>query len=203
MIFTIPPFQPVIDTPIAIVQKVEEKKPEPKLYTIQPNDTLESIATANLTTVQRLFNKNTSIDNPDLIKPGEVLTIPLDDEVLSERVIVEKPVFVASKPQPRGFSSSGNLYARGFCTWYAKSRRPDLPNSLGNADTWLIRAQKLGLPTSGTPSVGAVAVAYRTHVAIVEQVNGNQILISDMNYRQLGVVTTRWVSTSVFQGYIL
>ena len=196
---------PKINAPIISIVRpaIEEpKKPEPTKYVVKSGDTLESIATAYNTTVQRLFNKNTSIDNPDLIKPGEVLIIPLDDEVLSERVAAPKPTPAPVRSQG-SFNSGGNLYSPGNCTFFAKSRRPDLPNSLGNADTWLIRAQKLGLPTSNTPSVGAVAVAYGMHVAIVEQVNGNQILISDMNYRQLGVVTTRWVSTSVFQGYIL
>lgn len=191
----------VSETIIAIVRPAEEQ-PAPLKYVVQPGDTLQSIATSQNTTISRLFSKNTNIDNPDIINPGDELIIPLASEVLSERVIIPKQHPVSVKSQG-SFNSSGNLYSRGFCTWYAKNRRPDLPNSLGNADTWLVRAQKLGLPTSKTPVIGSVAVAYATHVAIVEQVNGSQLLISDMNHKQLGVVSTRWVSTAVFQGYIL
>ncbi len=32
-------------------------------------------------------------------------------------------------------NASGNNYAAGNCTWYVKSRRADIPNNLGNANT--------------------------------------------------------------------
>jgi LysM repeat protein len=72
---------------------------------------------------------------------------------------------------PRG-SSSGNLYTPGYCTWYVKNRRPDLPNNLGNADTWVSRARAQGLPTGSTPRVGAVGQR-GMHVVYVEKVHGN------------------------------
>src|SRR5690606_9688951 len=33
-------------------------------------------------------------------------------------------------------SSAGNTYAYGYCTWWVKTKRPDLPNQLGNAGAW-------------------------------------------------------------------
>lgn len=197
MIFTIPQFQPIINEPIAIVQKIEEAKPEPKLYTIQPGDTLESIAKANLTTSQRLFNKNTNIDNPDLIKPGEVLTIPLDDEVLSERVAIEKQSPVSARSQG-SFNSGGNTYQRGQCTWYAKSRRPDLPNNLGNSISWVVNAARQGIPTGSVPRAGAIG-QQGMHVVYIEAVNADgTVYLSEMNYDYHGGFRYRTAPASDF-----
>ncbi|MBW3568882.1 CHAP domain-containing protein [Candidatus Parcubacteria bacterium] len=96
-------------------------------------------------------------------------------------------------------SSAGNTYYRGYCTWYAKSKRPDLPNSLGNANTWYSRAQALGLPTGSVPKPGAIG-QQGMHVVYVEKVNGDgTIFVSEMNYRGFGVVSHRTVPASTFQ----
>src|SRR5581483_6492585 len=52
---------------------------------IQPNDTLSSIAAANNTTYIRIFDANSSIQNPDLIYPGNKVRIPSADEQLPDR----------------------------------------------------------------------------------------------------------------------
>ena len=106
---------------------------------------------------------------------------------------------------PRG-SSSGNTYGYGYCTWYAKNMRPDLPNNLGNANTWYSRAAAQGLPVGSTPRAGAIGTTTRGslgHVVYVHSVNGDgTIYISDMNYRGWNQVTYRTVSASEFEGYI-
>lgn len=78
----------------------------------------------------------------------------------------------------------GNTYMPGQCTWYAKSRRPDLPNNLGNADTWASRAKKQGWEVSLIPKKGAIGqVKGRMHVVYVEKVlPKGKVLISEMNY---------------------
>jgi LysM repeat protein len=45
-------------------------------YTIQPNDTLGSIAVAHSVTVQSIVTANPHITNPDVIVPGTTITIP-------------------------------------------------------------------------------------------------------------------------------
>ena len=95
-------------------------------------------------------------------------------------------------------NSSGNTYSSGYCTWYAKSKRPDLPNSLGNAQTWFSRAQSLGIPTGTEPKAGAIGQS-GNHVVYVETVNtDNTVSISEMNYRGFGVTSTRTVPASSF-----
>lgn len=198
--------------------EIEAEEPLPTTHTIKENETLSDIAKLYDTTWQRLYDKNTSIDNPDVVEVGTELDIPSPDEELESRelpVIEPSPVVApatpasssaqnanatvvrASAPAPRG-SSSGNLYAAGNCTWHVKSLRPDLPNNLGNANTWAARAAAQGIPTGSTPRVGAAAqFKGRMHVAYVTAVNGDgTVTISEMNYRNLYEVTSRVVPAS-------
>lgn len=98
--------------------------------------------------------------------------------------------------------SADNTYDWGNCTWYAKSQRPDIPNTFGNASNWFYAAQTAGMATGWSPQIGAVAwYRYGNHVAIVKQINGDQILLSEMNVLGLNVISQRWVSTADY-GYI-
>src|SRR5690606_14498577 len=88
-------------------------------------------------------------------------------------------------------SAAGNRYVPGYCTWYVKNMRPDLPNNLGNADTWVSRAAAQGLPTGSTPRAGAVGQR-GMHVVYIKSVNGDgSVNITEMNHKGLWVVTER------------
>lgn len=100
--------------------------------------------------------------------------------------------------------SSGNLYTAGYCTWYVKNRRADLPNNLGNANTWYARAAQQGWDVGLTPKKGAVATSTSGvdgHVAYVEGVSldGQWATISEMNYRGLYSMNTRVVYYTEFK----
>ena len=96
-------------------------------------------------------------------------------------------------------NSSGNSYAWGQCTWYAKSKRSDLPNNLGNGGQWATSAAHQGFATGSTPRAGAIG-EQPGHVVYVESVNGDgTVNISEMNYNgRAGVVHTRTVAASAF-----
>lgn len=97
--------------------------------------------------------------------------------------------------------SSGNTYVPGNCTWYAKNRRPDLPNRMGNASSWYSSAKSAGYTTGTTPKAGAIGVSFRGsmgHVVYVESVSDGQINISEMNAVGLGVVSSRVASAGEF-----
>ncbi len=66
--------------------------------TVQIGDSLTKIALANGTTWQRLYDKNTVISDPDLIYPGEVLTIPAASEDLPDRPLPTPPAPAVSAP---------------------------------------------------------------------------------------------------------
>lgn len=105
-----------------------------------------------------------------------------------------------------GFSSgdSGNAYDYGQCTWWAYVRRHQLGlpvgSYFGDGAQWANSARAHGYRVDQTPSVGAVIVfapgqdgahPVYGHVAIVEAVYGNRVLISESNVRGLGVISHR------------
>ena len=195
------------------------KTPEPVIVTVKVGDNLSNIATAANTTYMRVFNANESITNPDLIFADQKLRIPAAEEQLPDRLAqftAEQQAQIlaaaatqrlhatpapaastakASAPAYRG-SSAGNTYAYGWCTWYAKSMRPDLPNNLGNGGSWVANAAAQGFATGSTPRPGAVA-EIPGHVAYVESVSGGMMTISEMgwNYQQ-GQFNRRTVSAA-------
>lgn len=186
---------------------VTPKAVEPVKYTVIAGDNLSKIASSHGTTWVRLFNKNTQITDPNILNVGDILTIPSIDEQLPERlppVITPIQQINASQPQtvstsPRAVASSaGNTYAPGYCTWYAKSRRPDLPNRMGNAISWVSSAAANGYATGGVPKAGAIG-QQGNHVVYVESVNSDgSVTVSEMNYKGLYVVSTRTVPAGSF-----
>lgn len=99
--------------------------------------------------------------------------------------------------------SGGNLYAFGNCTWYVKNRRPDLPNNLGNANTWYSMAAADGYNVGSAPKKGAVGTStagWLGHVVYVEGVSldGLTVYISEMNYAGFDLISSRTVSASDF-----
>lgn len=97
----------------------------------------------------------------------------------------------------------GNAYVSGQCTWWTYNRRKQLgintPSYLGNGGFWWQSAPRYGLRVDHNPEVGAAisflpgqAGADRTygHVGVVESVNGNSILISEMN--AVGAYIVSW-----------
>jgi surface antigen len=204
----------VVEAPAPAPAPPVQQPETPAKHVVSEKDTLSSIAKEHETTWKRLYDKNETIVSPDVIKVGQEITIPNPEEQLPERPLPVEPVVEevpvtnstpqAKKTTPaataaRG-SSSGNLYTAGYCTWYVKNKRPDLPNNLGNADTWYTRANAQGLPTGSAPQVGAAAVQkVGMHVAYVEAVNGDgTIVISEMNHKGLYVQSTRTVPASNF-----
>ena len=116
---------------------------------------------------------------------------------------IDKPQNTSSTTSSYRYSvSTNNTYDAGYCTWYVKNKRPDLPNSLGNANRWYANAQANGLNTGTTPQKGAVGVTTAGrlgHVVYVESINGDgTINISEMNYEGLYRVSSRVASASDF-----
>lgn len=184
--------------------------PQPRQHTVTSGESLTTIAEAYETTWQRLFDKNTDIQDPNIISVGQTILIPDTAETLTPRVVPTPIVSTASSnrataPRPAGSagmqargSAGGNGYYYGYCTYYAKLRRPDLPNNLGNADSWVARAAAQGIPTGSAPRAGAIG-QQGMHVVYVESVNDDgTVTISEMNYKGWAVVNQRTVPASSF-----
>lgn len=147
--------------------------------------------------------------------PSEIPAIvPSDTSLVKKKKLkLKNPKPIASSPKlatTSGFvvtsptqatrgSSAGNTYAWGYCTWYAKSMRPDLPNNLGNGGQWVARAASQGFAVGSKPRAGAIG-EQPGHVVYVKSVNKNgTVNVSEMNYNGgVGVVSHRTVPASMF-----
>lgn len=101
----------------------------------------------------------------------------------------------AARMLPQG--TYGNNYAWGNCTSYVASRIA-VPGSMGNAANWLNALLASGW-RGGEARRGAIAHTYAGpmgHVAVVEAVQGDMVLVSEMNYNGLGLVDFRWTPIS-------
>lgn len=63
-------------SPQPVPEPKPEPTPEPKTYKVKKGDTLTKIAKAHKVTLKKLIKANPQIKNPDLIHPGDIITIP-------------------------------------------------------------------------------------------------------------------------------
>jgi LysM repeat protein len=73
--------KPKVVTAAAVVQQTAQ----PKTVTVVPGDYLTKLAKENNVTIQRLYDANSFISDPDLIYPAQVLRIPDPTEQLAHR----------------------------------------------------------------------------------------------------------------------
>ena len=158
-------------------------------YTVKNGDTVKSLAGKYKSTAEEIIAAN-SLELDQNLKKGMVILIP--DGVLPDN---ERPDYVAPRRRSNSYNytsyaysaqySAGNRYARGWCTWYAWSMRPDLPSNMGNARNWAAAARRAGFPVSSTPQAGDIFQnnhGYWGHVGYVTGVNEDQsINVCDMN----------------------
>ncbi len=201
----------------AFAESATDTSKQPLTVTVQSGDTLSSIAEAHDTDYVRLFNANDNIADPDVIDVNQIVRIPTADEQLTDRFGALQSAAITAQPVQQAYvsavsspainsvtapvysqSSAGNTYAYGWCTWYVKSRKPNIPNAWGNANQWIGSAQASGYATGAAPAAGAIGAA-GNHVVYVESVNGDMVNISEMAYAGgVGVVHYRTVPASSF-----
>lgn len=165
---------------------------------VTTSEEIASLEDRKLTLLQQLENESKTVE--ELKKKVEEKREAAERE--KKRLEELRNMFV--RVDRYSGDSSGNTYTPGNCTWYAKSRRADIPNSLGNANTWYSRAASLGWNVGLTPKKGAVATStagWAGHVAYVEGVSldGIWVTISEMNYSGLYSMNTRTVHYTEFQ----
>ena len=157
------------------------------VYSVKNGETVNSIAKKYQSSVEEIITAN-NLELSSGLSTGMKILIPDGD--LPEN---ERPDYVAPVATRRGNSSysysaqysAGNRYAYGWCTWYAWSKRPDLPSNMGNARNWGNAAARAGFPVDRSPRAGDIFVTGAGafgHVGYVTSVNGDgTINICDMN----------------------
>ena len=108
---------------------------------------------------------------------------------------------VATTPVARtSYSSAGNTYPVGQCTWGAKILAPWAGNYWGNGGQWAASAAAAGFRTGSQPQVGAIACwndGGYGHVAVVTAVQSTtSIQVSEANYN-LYLSKLRYVNYSL------
>lgn len=107
------------------------------------------------------------------------------------------------------YTGNGKGFAWGNCTYYVANHKK--VTWRGNANQWLKNAAAAGVPTGSSPASGAIISfsgrgynSYYGHVGIVVDVDGDDLIIKDMNYRRLNEVTVRRIpkDDSTIRGYI-
>lgn len=94
-----PELQPA-DTPkeaaAAMAAQTEPSVRQPVIVTVQTGDSLGKIAENHQTTIQRLYDANPAVVNPDVLHVGQQIRVPFVDEALAARPMPAKPVAVKS-----------------------------------------------------------------------------------------------------------
>lgn len=119
----------------------------------------------------------------------------------AERLRVEADLAgTVSRLQP--FGTYSNSYSFGQCTYYVSSRI-SVPEYMGNATYWSWGLNASGW-RSGEPRRGAIGVSHlgwAGHVVIAEQVDGDNVYISEMNYQGWDLISYRWVNKSELEWF--
>ena len=119
----------VVGSPSAHAQSQNNQNDQKKnnqTVVVNPGDTLDGIATAHQTTYLRVFDANTSIQDPDLIYPGDSLRIPAADEQLPDREIPAD--YLAANPLPAATPS--------YTPSYTYSAPKAAPVSYNSGTSW-------------------------------------------------------------------
>lgn len=103
--------------------KVNKQTAKKVIVTVEPGDTLSAIAEKNSSTIQRVFDANTDIEDPNLIHPNDKVRIPGADEKLETRPmpaaaapITPVATTTAATSSAPARQSAAN-YASGSSTW--------------------------------------------------------------------------------------
>ncbi|MCK9273142.1 LysM peptidoglycan-binding domain-containing protein [Candidatus Gracilibacteria bacterium] len=196
------------------------------VYNVTSGDNLDSIASKYKIDKLAILEQN-QLDASGELKIGQQLILP--GAVKPEP---PKPIIVKStepvkkllvkkdtkKQTPKtqlksGYSikytGKGNKFAWGNCTYFVANHKN--VTWRGNAGQWIQNAKAAGVPTGSEAAPGAIISfrgsgynPYYGHVGLVVGVEGNDVIVKDMNYRRLNEVTVRRINKndSSIKGYI-
>jgi len=163
-------------------------------YTVKSGDNIDDIAAKYKSDRSKIIAFNELPANGDLTV-GQDIIIPDGQKELPQATAPQASALRIATRQYEAFTPGGRMttsagagaghkFPYGYCTWYVAQRKY-VPWG-GNAGTWLYHAKAMGYATGRAPRVGSIMVTSESwwgHVAYVESVSGDQITVSEMNYR--------------------
>jgi len=183
-------------------------------YKVEYGDNLSQISKKYKVSIADIKKYN-NIDR-DLLKLGQTLIIPTTNIPTYSPYVAQGGSNTAQNiigkisskvSQVQGSNGQkAHLFPYGQCTWYVATKR-FIPWG-GDAKQWLKNAQQYGYTVGQVPAVGAIVSTKENsiygHVAYVEEVGDDYIVISEMNYKGLGIKSTRKLDINDWRilGYI-
>jgi surface antigen len=176
------------------------------MHLVKEKDTVGSLAEKYKTDAEKIIEFNDLSGTGDIII-NEVLIIP-NGKLPSVSIVQIPTVSVGSSTN--NFYGQSHAFPWGQCTWWVAQKRA-IP-AWGHAKDWLNNAIRSGYAVcKGSyciPQVGAVISLsgnrYYGHVGYVEEVKGDKVVFSEMNYIGLGRMNYRTlrVGSPSIKGYI-
>lgn len=188
-------------------------------YVVVAGDTIEGLAQKYKVEVNKITEQNKLALKQELLI-GQQLLLPGAIKISPPKIVpkedIKKKLFVKAPPKKTtnktyatGYTGKGSKFAWGNCTYFVANHKNVTWH--GNANAWLRNAAAAGVPTGSNPAPGAIISfqwsgynPYYGHVGLVVDVDGDDVVIKDMNYRRLNEVTIRRVSRDdpSIRGYI-
>lgn len=137
--------------------------------------------------------------------PDTFVTIPTKSKPVSAvqplQAVEQVELVLYTPPHPIADDAAGNEYPIGQCTALVKSRRPDIPNHLGDARFWFDELKALGWSVGYTPRAGAIGASILgNHVVYVMSVNADSsIHLEEANFDYNGSYRQRDADASLFR----
>ncbi len=187
-------------------------------HTIATDDTIDVIAKEYNADKVQIIAFNQLPANGELIVGAEIIIIGgnkdlPEPEPIATPTLVRRDYVSANGAETAALTGGteksrkgGNSFPYGYCTYYVAQKKN--VTWRGNAGAWLYNAKAQGKKTGSKPKSGSIVVTtddpYYGHVAYVEKVKGDSIVISEMNYRGWGKVNTRTIpiKSRSIRGYI-
>ena len=118
---------------------------------------------------------------------------------------IKAPLLIIAKEFTPGAETIGQIYqGNGSCVPYARSKTGI--NLSGWAGTFLTQAEEKGYATSTIPSKNGMLITSNSngHVAVVEDITEDSIIISEQNYLGPYIISTRELKFDdpTIRGYI-
>ncbi|MDD2487738.1 MAG: LysM peptidoglycan-binding domain-containing protein [Candidatus Gracilibacteria bacterium] len=196
-------------------------------YNVAPGETLDGIASKFKVDKLSILEQN-QLDasqelkiGQQLILPGAVKPEPPRPVIIEEKKSAAKPKYLVNSTKKTtaktklksgysvAYTGNGNKFAWGNCTYFVANHKN--VTWRGNAGQWIQNARAAGVPTGSEAVNGAIISfkgsgynPYYGHVGLVTGVEGDDIIVKDMNYRRINEVTVRRISKNdpSIKGYI-